>query len=103
MWCCKITKGTAWLATLNVHVGHALFARVSSNTNTESLVIRQGNANFVLSLEQHPKFQIQIYSKLVLSILLKEENRQNGHVHSVPQVKSFNKQFCYTILYFEYK
>ena len=47
--------------------------------------------------EQHPKFQLQIYSKFVLSILLKVESMLNGHVRSVPQLKRFDKQFYFTI------
>ena len=66
-------------------------------SETESIVIMQ-------KLMETLWFTIQVYSKLVLSILLKMENMLNGHVHSVLQVKRFKKKLCFTILlYFENK
>ena len=70
------------------------FVRVYDFCPTQrALLLCKWNANVLVYLEQHPKFQMQAYSKLVLSILLKVESMQNRHVRSVLQVKRFNKQF----------
>ena len=44
-------------------------------------------ANIVICLEQQPKFQMQINSKTVLTILLHVENMQNQHVCTAPLFK----------------